>query len=166
MALDWRRAAPYDRRMSGYVIELQAEAGSDDIDAHELERLAHRALEAEDVARPAELSILLADDATVRKLNREYRDTDAATDVLSFAQSEGDEFARAEGAPPHLGDVVISVDTARRQADEFSVSLQDEVSHLVVHGILHLLGYDHELADDERVMRAREDAILGSAHHH
>jgi probable rRNA maturation factor len=153
--------------MSAYLIELQADVDATDVDAHALERLAHRALEAEDVSKPAELSIVLADDATVHALNREYRNTDAPTDVLSFGQEEeGDAFVRPDDASRHLGDVIISIDTARRQAEESGISMQDEVSHLLVHGILHLLGYDHELPDDEQIMRAREDAILGGAHHH
>ena len=152
--------------MAGYVIELQAEADATGIDEHALERLAEHALEAEAVAHPSELSILLADDGVVRALNRSYRGTDSATDVLSFAQGEGERFARPEGAAAHLGDVVISLDTARRQAQEFGQPLQDELAHLLVHGILHLLGYDHERDEDERAMRAREDAIMGRAHHH
>ena len=153
--------------MTRYIIELQADVDTAGIDSHELERVAERALEAEGVAKPTELSVMLADDATVRELNHRYRDTDAATDVLSFSQAEGDDFAQPEGTAPHLGDVIISVDTARRQAAEFGVPLQDEVAHLLVHGVLHLLGYDHEAPDDERVMRLREDAVLGdSAHHH
>ena len=152
--------------MSTYLIELQAEVDESGIDAGALERLAARALETEGVATPAELSILLADDAVVHELNRTYRQTDAPTDVLSFAQTEGDEFARPDGAARHLGDVVISIDTARRQAAEYRQELHDEVAHLLVHGILHLLGYDHEQVDDERIMRGREDAILGGAHHH
>ena len=153
--------------MTRYIIELQADVDTAGIDSHELERVAERALEAEGVAKPAELSVMLADDATVRELNHRYRDTDATTDVLSFSQAEGDDFAQPEGTAPHLGDVIISVDTARRQAAEFGVPLQDEVAHLLVHGVLHLLGYNHEAPDEERVMRLREDAILGaSAHHH
>jgi probable rRNA maturation factor len=153
--------------VSSYLIELQAAIEAGGVDTHAVERLAHRTLEMEDVGKPAELSIVLADDATVRALNREYRNTDAATDVLSFGQEEeGDAFVRPDDASRHLGDVIISMDTARRQADEYGVSMHDEVSHLLVHGILHLLGYDHELADDERRMRAREDAILGETHHH
>ncbi|MHB8682857.1 MAG: rRNA maturation RNase YbeY [Dehalococcoidia bacterium] len=152
--------------MTTYIIELQAEADASGVDEIALERLAAHALEAEGVARPAELSILLADDGVVRELNRAYRGTDAATDVLSFAQRAGEEFARPDGAAPHLGDVVISLDTARRQAVEYRQALHDEVAHLLVHGILHLLGYEHERVEDERAMRAREDAILGGAHHH
>ncbi len=152
--------------MTAYIIELQAEAETVGIDTHALERLAARALEAEGVARPAELSILLADDATVRELNRTYRGADAPTDVLSFSQAEGAAFARPDGAAPHLGDVAISVDTARRQARQYGQTLQDEVAHLLVHGVLHLVGYDHDRPTDAQAMRMREDAILSAAHHH
>ena len=85
--------------------------------------------------------------------------------MLSFAQSDGDEFAQPAGEAPHLGDVVISLDTARRQAIEADEPLQDEVSHLLVHGVLHLLGYDHEEPDDEATMRRHEEAILGVQFH-
>ncbi len=153
-------------RPHGYVIELQADVDTTGVDVRALERLAARAMTAEAVHAPSELSIVLADDATVRELNRAYRAVDATTDVLSFAQREGEAFARPEGAAPHLGDVVISLDTARRQAAEQGVSLQDETAHLLVHGILHLLGYDHERASDAAVMQAREEAVLGGAHHH
>jgi probable rRNA maturation factor len=152
-----------------YLIEITHEPDSVDtsgIDGHALERLAMRALQAEDVAAPAELSIVFVDDASIQVLNRDYRGTDAPTDVLSFAQSEGEAFAAPEGPARHLGDVVVSVETARRQADEHGLALDDEVGHLVVHGILHLLGYDHEAPDDEQAMRAREDAVLGGAAHH
>ncbi len=152
--------------MTTYIIELQSEADAAGIDTHDLERLALRALETESVAKPAELSILLADDATVRELNRSYRGADAPTDVLSFAQSEGEPFARPDSTAPHLGDVVISIDTARRQADEYKLTLGDEVAHLLVHGILHLLGYDHEQPEDAAAMRLQEYEILGGAHHH
>jgi probable rRNA maturation factor len=156
--------------MSAYIIELLAEhdadGAHDGVDAHALERLAARALDAETVPKPAELSIVLADDPTVHELNRAYRGTDAPTDVLSFAQGEGEQFARPEGTAAHLGDVIISLDTAQRQAAEHNIALQDEVGHLLVHGILHLLGYDHEEADDAEQMRLREEAILGAAHHH
>jgi probable rRNA maturation factor len=109
---------------------------------------------------------MLTDDAALHELNRTYRGVDAPTDVLSFAQSEGGEFALPEGEAPHLGDVIISLDTARRQAAEYGLALQDEVSHLLVHGVLHLLGYGHEQPEDAQIMRTHEDAILGEAHHH
>ena len=159
-----RLAAAYSMEM--YVIEVQHDVDIAGIDVHALERMATRALENEAVQAPAELSVLLADDSTVRELNRTYRATDATTDVLSFAQSEGEAFAQPEGIATHLGDIIVSVDTARRQADAYGQTLQDEVTHLLVHGVLHLLGYDHEVAEDADVMRAHEDAILGAAHHH
>lgn len=152
--------------MVTYEIALLAEADTGDIDVDALRPLAVRALAEESVEAGSELSVVFVDDGEIRRLNREYRDTDAATDVLSFGQIEGEAFARPEDAPRHLGDVVISVDTARRQAAEYGVPLQDEVAHLLVHGILHLLGYDHEETEDERMMREREEAILGEAHHH
>ena len=166
MAVGRAACRAYDHSVSGYLIELQSDVEAPDIDAHALERIAHHALELEGVPQPAELSIVLAGDDTVRRLNRDYRATDAPTDVLSFAQTEGEAFARPDEASRHLGDVVISIETARRQAHEYALSLQDEVAHLLVHGILHLLGYDHEAPDDERIMRAHEDAVLGEAHHH
>ncbi len=149
-----------------YEIELQHEADIEGIDERALERVAAHALALEAVASGTELSVLLADDAAVRELNRAYRATDETTDVLAFAQSEGEAFAQPDGAPPHLGDVIISMDTARRQAAEFAIAIQDEVAHLLVHGILHLLGYDHEDPDDAERMRLHEDAVLGVAHHH
>jgi rRNA maturation RNase YbeY len=106
----------------------------------------------------AELSVVLVDDRRMRRLNREYRGRDRSTDVLSFAQQEG-----PAGAPAGLlGDVVISVPATRRQARERGVPLADEGDRLLVHGVLHLLGYDHEGSTAEaRRMQRRERALLG-----
>jgi rRNA maturation RNase YbeY len=109
------------------------------------------------VRRPdAELSVLLVSDAVMRRLNREWRGIDRPTDVLAFAQAEG-----PGGAPAGLlGDVVISVDTARRQAGERHTPLAAELDRLLIHGLLHLLGYDHERSVAEaRRMRRREDDL-------
>ena len=150
-----------------YLIDVQADVETDGVNPRALEKLAAHALALEAVGRPAELSVLLTGDAAVQELNRTYRDTDAPTDVLSFSQAEGEEFAVPDGEARHLGDVIISMDTARRQATEYGLALQDELAHLLVHGILHLLGYDHEVTSDEEIMRRHEDAILGEhAHHH
>ena len=143
-----------------YLIELQHEVEIAGLDAHALERIAAHALAVEDVARPAELSIVITGDMAVRELNRTYRDTDAATDVLSFSQAEGEAFAVPDGETPHLGDVIISLETAQRQADEHGLALQDEVAHLLVHGILHLLGYDHEEPDEKAEMFGLQAAIV------
>lgn len=108
----------------------------------------------------AELSVLLCDDATIHALNREYRRKDRPTDVLAFAMREGEGGALHPGL---LGDVVISVETARRQAGEHGRTIVDEVTFLLAHGLLHLLGYDHRTAGEDRVMRARTDALCAAA---
>ena len=105
----------------------------------------------------AELSIVLCDDATIHPLNRDYRGKDKPTDVLSFAQREG-EFAFLEDNL--LGDVIISMETTRRQADERGHSVETELRVLLVHGILHLLGYDHIVDDEAEIMEAKEREIL------
>ena len=107
-----------------------------------------------------ELSILFVGDRAMRVLNRDFRGKDKPTDVLSFSQLEGE-----NGIPsPTLGDLVISVDTTKRQAKEYGVSYERELLRLMVHGILHLHGYDHEgvsKAEAQR-MRRREEKILGA----
>lgn len=106
----------------------------------------------------AELSVLFTGDRAMRSLNRRYRDNDHATDVLSFSQREG-EFAYLR--PDILGDIVISVPTAARQARELNHSLSHEIERLLVHGLLHLLGYDHERTPAEaRKMRRKESRLL------
>jgi probable rRNA maturation factor len=110
------------------------------------------------------VSLLLCDDSAIRALNREYRDKDEPTDVLSFPQEEGPPMPLGfadEEIPHTLGDVILSVDTARRQAGEHGRTLQEEVEALLTHGVLHLLGYDHEEPDEREVMRARENEFLG-----
>jgi len=107
-----------------------------------------------------ELTISLVDDATIHPLNRDYRGKDRPTDVLAFAMREGE---RAPGDEVELGDVVISVETAARQAQTRRITLADEVQTLLIHGILHLLGYDHEVsAAEERRMKAKERTLKRS----
>ncbi len=102
----------------------------------------------------AELTVSLVDDATIQPLNRDYRGKDRPTDVLAFAMREGQ---RAPGDEAELGDVVISVETAARQAQERRKTLADEVQTLLIHGILHVLGYDHERSPaEERRMQTME----------
>ena len=124
---------------------------------------AQRLLEAENCTANTEVSILLTDDARIAELNKEYRKIDGPTDVLSFSQLEGEDEALPGVEERLLGDVVISVETARRQADGQGHSLEREIDVLLVHGILHLLGYDHAEPEDERVMFARQNEILGNA---
>lgn len=110
-----------------------------------------------------EVSLLLTDDATVHRLNRDYRHIDATTDVLSFPQFEGTEpFVQPPGEAANLGDIVVSLDTARRQAGEQHHSLTREVAHLTVHGALHLLGYDHQTDAEEAEMNELEAMALAT----
>jgi len=130
-----------------------------------LSTLARRVLAAEDVSGLVELSIAVTDDETVRELNRRYRHENAATDVLSFSLEEPSGFPAARSGPRPLGEVVISYPTARRQAEAAGHGIEAELAHLLVHGILHLLGYDHESPREAREMRAREEALLGRRLH-
>lgn len=127
-----------------------------------LGRIARHVLVAEGVEGQAGLGVVITDDATVRELNRRYRGVDEPTDVLSFGLGEEDQgaFALPPGEAATLGEVIISYPTAVRQAGEEGHSVQAEVAHLLVHGVLHLLGYDHLEAEDERIMREREQEIL------
>jgi probable rRNA maturation factor len=118
-----------------------------------------------------ELSVRIVDDASIRRLNARYRGIDRPTDVLAFPMREG---AFAHLHPQLLGDIVISAETARRQARARHHSLAKELTHLLIHGTLHLLGYDHEISPaDARLMRAKErdlwklvaPLVLGATEH-
>lgn len=109
------------------------------------------------------MSVLITDDAQIRSLNKTYRGVDAPTDVLAFAQAEGDEGGGCPEEEGLLGDVVISVETARRQAEERGHSLDDEVDVLVAHGLLHLLGHDHDTPEREKLMFDKQAELLGRA---
>ncbi|MBI5163013.1 MAG: rRNA maturation RNase YbeY [Magnetospirillum sp.] len=111
---------------------------------------------------PLELSLVLADDATVRDLNRTWRGQDKATNVLSFAALDDDAAPLPEGAPLLLGDVIIAFETCAREAADEGKSLDDHLSHLVVHGVLHLIGFDHRDDAAAEEMEGLETAILGA----
>lgn len=109
-----------------------------------------------------EVSVIYVDDSRIQALNRSYRNVDSATDVLSFSMLEGDEpFPEFEDdAVPMLGDIVVSVDTAVRQANEYGHTLERELAFLLVHGFLHLNGYDHDEDEAEREMFAIQETVL------
>ena len=108
-----------------------------------------------------ELGVVLADDAFVRTLNRDYRGQDRATDVLSFPVHEPPRLDPPPSEMPlMLGDVVLARETVQRDSASAGVGLADRVSHLVVHGVLHLLGHDHDEPNAERRMRALESKTL------
>ena len=111
--------------------------------------------------QPLEVSLVFTDDAEQRILNRDYRQRDRATNVLSFPNMADDTGAPA-GLPRLLGDVVLARETIAREAAEQGKSLADHSTHLVVHGTLHLLGYDHDEAAEAAAMEALEIAILAA----
>lgn len=110
-----------------------------------------------------EVDITIVDDEEIHTLNHEYRNVDRPTDVLSFALDEGeeDEPELIDGPEEHLlGDIIISAETAQRQGEEFGHGLEREIVYLAVHGLLHLLGYDHMTDEDKKIMRAKEEEAL------
>ena len=107
-----------------------------------------------------ELGITLADDTTVHALNRDHRGQDKPTNVLSFPLVDGDFEPEAPGAPLLLGDVILAYQTVAREAAGQGKSLADHAVHLVVHGVLHLLGHDHESDGEADAMERLETAIL------
>ena len=130
-----------------------------------LRRAAELTLVAAGLSSPVELGLVIADDDTVRELNRSYRGVDDTTDVLAFALSqpgsdEGEHFIMPPDKTLHLGEIFISYRQAERQAEEQHHPLERELALLVIHGVLHLLGYEHERPEAEQRMRAMEAKVL------
>lgn len=121
------------------------------------------ALEFENFGQKAEVSVTFTDNKKIHELNLAYRNVDRPTDVLSFPLSENGEFD-TDGEAVLLGDIVLSLEKAASQAEEYGHSFEREIAFLTVHSMLHLLGYDHETSpEDEREMFQRQDAILTAA---
>lgn len=148
----------------------------DEMDAGDISELLSRAIsfaaEFETKKDNFELSLTITDDARIRTLNREFRSIDRSTDVLSFpliqrVPGEQADFWKEEDIDPDtgcvmLGDIVLSLETAVRQAKEYGHSLEREAAYLCVHSVLHLLGYDHIEQADREIMRAREEEIMNA----
>ncbi len=126
-----------------------------------IRRVVEKTLIQEEINSPVELGLVITDDETIRQLNRSYRGKDETTDVLSFEnQTRGPYSIGTAGFPRYLGDVVISLDRAREQADAAGGALIDELQLLAVHGVLHLLGYDHADEREKEQMWAIQSGIL------
>ncbi|WP_122467023.1 rRNA maturation RNase YbeY [Brevundimonas lutea] len=134
------------------MIEVEVEDGADWSGVADLEAVVIRAAEAALGDQNGDVVILLTDDATVTDLNSRFRGKDRATNVLSFLAPES--------ARPHLGDLVLASGVCRVEAEVQGKTLADHLSHLVVHGVLHLLGRDHEDDAEAETMEAEERAIL------
>lgn len=131
-----------------------------------LKDIAENILTSEGINYDAEISLSFVNDSQIHTLNKDFRDVDSPTDVLSFPMYTVDEI---HTLTPHtqdyfvpLGDVIISVDTAIRQSSEYNHSLTREICYLACHSIFHLLGYDHMNDEEKKVMRKKEESILES----
>ncbi|GEK29703.1 endoribonuclease YbeY [Kurthia zopfii] len=136
-----------------------------DSDIELVEKLLQHAAKVEKIEEGTELSITFVTNEAIHEINKEYRQKDAPTDVISFALEElgeGETAIIAEGMPRILGDVIISIDRTREQAEEFGHSFERELGFLAIHGFLHVLGYDHMNEEDEKVMFGKQDEILES----
>lgn len=143
------------------TVDLSHESAFDSpLDAAEIQRVIDLVLSEEEVDIPCEVSVSLVDDDRIHELNREWRGIDRATDVLSFEMERPGE---QEGEICSLGDVVLAPAYISHQAAEFGNTPGDEMRLLLIHGMLHLLGYDHVFEEDARVMESREDELLALA---
>ncbi|TCT27014.1 putative rRNA maturation factor [Melghiribacillus thermohalophilus] len=128
-----------------------------------IDRLIRFAAKEEGVPVEAEISITFVDNREIQVINRNYRQKDQPTDVISFAmqeQGEGEVAIIGDEIPLLLGDIVISIDKAKEQAEDYGHSLERELGFLAVHGFLHLLGYDHQTQEQEQKMFQRQEEIL------
>lgn len=128
-----------------------------------IRRCCQAVLSTEGFGKDAEVSVSFVSNSEIKNLNKIYRDKDSVTDVLSFplTGSDGSEEINQETGAVLLGDIVISLETAVKQASNYGHSLEREIGFLTVHSMLHLLGYDHETSQlDQRIMREKEESVL------
>jgi probable rRNA maturation factor len=118
----------------------------------------------ENISENTEVSITFVNNNEIQEINRDYRNLDKPTDVISFAleeTTEGEVEIVGDDIPVILGDIIISVEKAKEQAEEYNHSFERELGFLAVHGLLHLLGYDHMTEQDEKEMFQKQEEILG-----
>lgn len=130
-----------------------------------VEKLLQHAATVLEVEDDSEVSVTFVTNAAIQEINREYRDKDQPTDVISFAleeMGEGEMAIIGEGMPRILGDIIISTERTEEQASEYGHSFERELGFLAIHGFLHLLGYDHMTEEEEKVMFGKQDEILQS----
>ena len=130
-----------------------------------IKKVVSKVLEEEKVLPEVDVYITLTNNEEIHKINKEYRDVDRPTDVLSFPMYERDEIASLKNDTDDeiekiLGDIIVSVEKVKEQAEEYGHSFERELAYLVTHGMLHLLGYDHIIEEEKAVMRKREEEIL------
>jgi probable rRNA maturation factor len=145
----------------GYVIDVQVDPPyADRVSVDALVEVAERVLRRAGQPPGTTLTVVITDDDAICALNRNYRDEDSTTDVLSFAATGGETFVTPDDEPPYLGDVMISFPTALAQSNARGEAVGDELRLLVAHGCLHLLGYDHATPEEEAAMWTLQDEAL------
>lgn len=131
-----------------------------------IRKVVETVLTEENIKHDLDVYITLTNNEEIHKINKEHRDVDKSTDVLSFPMYERDEINLLKSeknteAEEILGDIIVSIEKVKEQAEEYGHSFERELAYLVTHGMLHLLGYDHMADDEKETMRAREEEILG-----
>ncbi|AZV63514.1 rRNA maturation RNase YbeY [Peribacillus castrilensis] len=146
------------------AIDLMDETNEVTEEAQQLvESILQFAARKENIEKDTELSVTFVDNDRIREINKEYRHKDSATDVISFALEEmGEDEVEIVGAemPRMLGDIIISIERTKEQAEEYGHSFDRELGFLALHGFLHLLGFDHMNEEDEKVMFTKQKEIL------
>ena len=131
-----------------------------------IEKVVKKVLDEENIIDDIDVYITLTNNQEIHKINKEYRDVDRPTDVLSFPMYEREEIYKLkkgfddDSIEKILGDIIVSIEKVKEQAIEYGHSFERELAYLVTHGMLHLLGYDHMLEEEQKVMREREEYIL------
>ena len=152
--------------MPSYEIDVQiAPVYAELVSAEQIVHVVQAVLEREAQPANSSVTVVITDDDEIQRLNRDYLDEDRPTDVLSFAANEDSDegnFVIPDELEPYLGDVIVSYPTALAQAAERSESVEQELALLIVHGCLHLIGYDHADDQEREAMWARQDEILRS----
>jgi len=165
----WYDAVIKDKVMAGIEVNISVKRNMKlEVSKDWLKNITRQVLEAESIRQPTEMGLLITDVKAIQRLNRIYRGEDEPTDVLSFqltpngCQKSEPTFVSAPDGVRHLGEVIISYIQASKQAEERGLSVAHELTLLIIHGTLHLLGYNHERPAEARMMRNRESEILAS----
>ncbi|MBS1251619.1 MAG: Endoribonuclease YbeY [Anaerolineales bacterium] len=130
------------------------------VDLGAIERQVARTLSTVAPEEPAALTVVITDNATIQRLNRQYLGVDAPTDVLAFSHGEGAAMPSVDAGPRYLGDIIVSYERALAQATEYDEPAPRELSRLIIHGMLHLLGYDDQHAADREEMWEVQEQLL------
>ncbi len=148
------------------MVEVLYDEFIEKIDEEEIiEKVVNIVLKEEKILKKLDVYITLTNNENIKVINKEYRNIDKATDVLSFPmfnRSEIDNLRKKDNTEDILGDIIISVEKVNEQAIEYGHSFKRELAYLVTHGMLHLLGYDHMIDEEKNLMREKEEAILSS----